>query len=65
MADIENRLTSLESSLNDILVEIRGIKLEILAAKGESDAAAPLLEQRLQKVESAVGLFELGKGVGL
>ncbi|AVX90004.1 hypothetical protein PkP19E3_17580 [Pseudomonas koreensis] len=60
MADIENRLTSLESSVNEILVEIRGIKLEILAAKGESDAAAPLLEQRLQKVESAVGLFELG-----
>jgi predicted nucleic acid-binding Zn-ribbon protein len=65
MADIENRLTCLESSVNEILVEIRGIKLEILAAKGESDAAAPLLEQRLQKVESAVGLFELGKGVGL
>ncbi len=62
MADIENRLTSLESSVNEILVEIRGIKLEILAAKGESEAAAPLLELRLRKVESAVGLFELGSG---
>jgi hypothetical protein len=65
MADSESRLLSLESSVNEIVAEIRGIKLDLLAAKGESDAAAPLLERRLQKIESAVGLLELGKGVCL
>ncbi|MNP75507.1 hypothetical protein D3C76_1725740 [compost metagenome] len=65
MPDSESRLASLESSVDELLDEIREIKMEILAAKGESDAAAPLLLQRLQKIESAIGLLELSKGVSL
>jgi len=63
MPDDKSRLAILESSMDKLLSEVRDIKLEIVAANGRSDAAAPLLEQRLQKIESAVGLLELSKGV--
>lgn len=45
---------------NECLVQrLEKLSLEILAAKGESDAAKILIEQRLAAIESAVGLLEL------
>jgi hypothetical protein len=65
MSDSENRIASLEASIDELLSEIQCIKLEVFAAQGGSDAAAPLLEQRLQKIESAVGFLELSQSVSL
>ena len=65
MSEIESRMTALEADLTILLDLVRRAQLEAVAAKGESDAAAPLLEQRLQRIESAVGLLELGKRVSL
>ncbi|PLV13062.1 hypothetical protein [Pseudomonas guariconensis] len=45
---------------NECLVQrLEELSLEILAAKGESDAAKILIEQRLAAIESAVGLLKL------
>lgn len=65
MSEIESRITALEADLTILSALVRGAQLGAVAAKGESDAAAPLLEQRLQRIESAVGLLKLSKSVSL
>lgn len=59
MSDIKQRLQSLEDSVTNLGRELAAVRLEMVASKGQADADAPLLEQRLSRIESAVGLLKL------
>ncbi|RML47390.1 hypothetical protein ALQ95_03894 [Pseudomonas syringae pv. ribicola] len=59
MSDIQHGLHSLQLSVATLGRELAEVRLQMIALKGQADAAASLLEQRLQNIESVVGLLKL------